>query len=82
MEMLHQEYFTSGGEICLTGSMLAHPYFVSPLGKLIAQLKRKGHNIEACETEYKAMQKTLRQWNRALEQQAYETIRLRHSRKN
>ena len=82
MEMLQQEYFTGGEEIRLTGSMLAHPYFVSPLGKLIAQLKRKGYNIEACEAEYKAMRKTLKQWDAVLEKQVYETIRLRHSRKN
>lgn len=82
MEMLQQEYFTGGEEICISGSMLAHDYFVSPLGKLIAQLKKKGHNVEACEAEYKAMRKALRQWDRTLEKQTYEIIRLRHSRKN
>ncbi len=82
MEMLQQEYFTGSEEIRLTGSMLAHTYFVSPLGKLISELKRQGHNVEACEAEYKAMRKTLKQWDRAFEKQAYETIRLRYSRKN
>ena len=82
MEMLQQGYSTCGKEICLTGSMLTHHYFVSPLGKLISELKRKGHNVEACETEYKAMRKTLKQWDKAFEQQVYGIIRLRYSKKN
>ncbi len=61
----------------LSSSILVNRDFVSPLQRLLAELKKNGSDVEACQIELKALRKSLKAWEKFANQTTAELLHLR-----
>ena len=75
--MLNQDFFCHS----LSSSVLINPHFISPLKRLLGELKRNGSNVEACQIELKALRKSLKEWEKFANKATVELLELRFKSK-